>query len=172
MRSDMFHLIRNNGHGKRNPTDGRSRFRAAKHFILDEENDVWDAYCGSTIHLKNRDPYLAWDESSFANFPLSRYLSAQVGRHWNAVYADISPHLRRSLCVKPYIHAVVNGFYVVTKTYRRADGRVINASCPYMSECDVIGQLYVEPDSGILRAGTHPGWNKTARRPDGPSDPW
>ncbi len=156
MRTDMFHLIRNYSHRQLKKVGVRSRFRAAKHFKLDEENEVWDDYCGTTIRPKARDAELTCNGVSILNFPLSRYLSSQVGRRWDAVYADISPHVRRSSCVQPYIHSVINGYFIITKTYRRADGRVIDAGCPYGSECDVVGQLYVEPGSGILRAGSHP----------------
>ena len=131
----------------------RNNYRAAKHFKLDEENEVCDEYCRTNLPMKHR--RVGYNCKMFApNFsPLIRYLEAQVGRRWNDVYSEISAGLRSSTTVTPWVSDCAS-WHVHINTYRDTDNRVRDAE--RRSKCDCAGDLYVEPETGILRAGTQP----------------
>ncbi|MCX7180736.1 MAG: hypothetical protein NTX56_18885, partial [Proteobacteria bacterium] len=88
MRSDMYHVIVMGTGRTKKKSAVRNCFRAAKHFKLDDENEVFDEYCGSSIRLKQHYVGCFCCDPGLNLKPLHRYLKSQVGRRWNDVFAD------------------------------------------------------------------------------------
>jgi hypothetical protein len=140
----------------------RNSYRAAKHFTLDEENEVCDEYCRTVLPMRHR--RVGYDCKMFSPHysPFVRYLGAQAGRPWNDVYSEISARLRSSAAVTPWVSDCAS-WLVHINTYRDTDNRVRDANfAGRRHKCDFVGDLYVEPETGILRAGTRP--NKQSDR--------
>jgi hypothetical protein len=84
--------------------------------------------------------------------PLKRYLSKQVGRPWNKVYAEISAHLKPSSTVQQHVRDHIEDF-VAVKT-RMADGKVMAASARFGGERPLdedYRELFVHPRTGLLK---------------------
>ena len=132
----------------------KNKYRAAKQFILDYENEVCDEYCRTTLPMKHR--RLGKNRKMFTpNLnPLARYLETQCGRTWNDVFSEVSAHLRSSTSAAYWITGCIFWFVHICTT-RGSDGRVRDADNGYGGKCDFAGNFYVEPETGKLRVGTH-----------------
>lgn len=129
----------------------RNNYRTAKHFKLDQENEVCDEYCRAILPMRHRRVGYECKMFSPHYSPFIRYLEAQVGRRWNDVYSEISARLRSSTTITPWVSDCAS-WHVHINTYRDTDNRVRDAE--YRRECDFMGSLYVEPETGILCSGT------------------
>jgi hypothetical protein len=82
--------------------------------------------------------------------PLRRYLAAQVGRPWDAVYSEIRANVDVGNAVQYHILQHLYQ-YIAVQTRREADGRI---SCQgFWGGFRLIteGELYVCPHSGLIR---------------------
>ena len=155
MRHDMFKVVgerprRGVGYYRTLPNE----YRAAKRFKFNDELDVDDEYCSTKLPMRNRN--LGWDgkETNENLQPLRRFLTKQVGRPWNDVYAEIcstpgvndwkKPAHQRPRRIRDYVDGYVN-----VKTYRTDDGQLWAAG-KYGPTPIGHRDLYVD-EHGILR---------------------
>jgi hypothetical protein len=85
--------------------------------------------------------------------PLRRFLMSRVGHAWDAVYSEISAHLKVTSAVQQHVRDHVKDF-VVTKVHMDAHGELwgTNWGSPYkLSEGYWSKELYVDPQDGILK---------------------
>lgn len=121
------------------------------HIVLDEDHD--DARFGFKIShqraVRQARQYKYLNENLA---PLRRFLLQQVGRPWNAVYSEISQHLRPSNPVQQHVREHVEDFVAIKTNLR--DGDIWIASRRYAPRLlkDSAGWLllYVDPNTGIL----------------------
>lgn len=115
---------------------------------------------GLRRHVQERGGYKMLNENLA---PLRRYLAAQVGRPWNAVYAEISANLKPSSTVQQHVRDHLEDFVNLHPKpgLRR---RWIDAFQRWMSEpAPWFEPLYVDA-KGILRRTEDLAWVKTHER--------
>jgi hypothetical protein len=97
--------------------------------------------------------------------PLRRYLCAQLGRPWSAVFSEICAHIDRRNTVQQHIHQHIRDFIAVDVEVR--EGRLIDLTRRYGLSLDggVLRQeLYVDPVSGLIRQNpAFRSWRQEAR---------
>jgi hypothetical protein len=104
--------------------------------------------------------------------PIHRFLRTSCGRRWNDVYSEIASTLGRSGSwgVRHIMTAHLN---VAVHTYRGVDGNIW--VCDQHGVHTVEGfyyDFYVEPETGILRAGLpHRKWRSIRRKQQKPKPP-
>jgi hypothetical protein len=127
-------------------------YRKANFFRLDDDGDVCDVFCGTNLPMRSR--LLGWKLKTFNENlnPLKRFLLSRAGQHWDAVYSEIMEHLATKSTINYHVWMHVKSD-VVQHTFQTADGRVWEWGNKQMP-CDHEGEFYVEPETGILRAGT------------------
>ena len=129
----------------------RNAYRRAKTFKVDLNGDVCDVFCGSVMPMRcftlGRNVKMFYTNIT----PLSRYLTSCLGQPWNVIYSDIREHL--TFNSKKRLEIMIDlKWRVAVHTIRSTDGRVW-AWGLYHNTCDHIGDFYVEPETGLLRAG-------------------
>lgn len=91
-----------------------------------------------------------WKELNENLAPLRRFLERQVGRPWNAVFAELAAGIDRRSTVQAHIHQHLDDF-VARAVARDAAGRLSHLSRPFWCGSEVRG-LYVDPDDGRIRS--------------------
>jgi hypothetical protein len=130
----------------------RNAYREAKSFTLDAHGDVCDMYCSKKMPMKSRRLGFQFKMFSENLNPLERYLRKQIGQPWDAVYSEISRHLKPTSTTQQHLRLHVL-WSVHTKVKLGSDARVWDIN-GYHYHCDFINDLYVDPISGLLAAGT------------------
>jgi hypothetical protein len=137
MRKDMFKVIVER---PRWGSGARARNRAVD---LDDEASARE----TTAH-RDRDRFKSLNENLN---PLKRWLEAQVGRPWDKVYAELCEGIDRRSTVQQHIHQHVEDFVAVRVVRVRGELWSGNGLRPMPLE-QVRQRLYVDPDTGLLRA--------------------
>lgn len=142
MRHDMFKVIverpRRGGHG----VDPHRERRHAGY------GDDGEAPARESLRARHRDR--KWLNENLR--PLERWLHAQVGRPWDKVFAELCEVIDRRSTVQQHIHQHVDDFIV--RRVVRIDGVLHRSDGPWGPTplAEVRWQeLYVDPDSGLLR---------------------
>lgn len=166
MRQDMFKVIverprRGVGFYRHLP----NAYRAAKHFILDEDGEVTDDFTGRT---PMRTKLFGDQKSLNENLnPLRRFLYSKIGSPWNEVFSEICAELDVNSTIKKHVRDHVPD-YVEVSTFIE-DGEIYYTSRysgdRHISHC---GGLYVHPTTGILHDayaeyGDWREWNRIKR---------
>jgi len=112
--------------------------------------DLEDSPARESLRARHR--HRKWLNENLA--PLRRYLHAQVGRPWDAVFAELCAGIDRRNTVQQHIHLHIEDF-VATRT-RRVDGVLYyhqdwNGPTPLDEGLGRSRSLYVDPDTGLLR---------------------
>ena len=130
----------------------RNVYRKAKFFNLEYDWEVCDIFSGMRLPMRSRllGPKIKMFNENLN--PLKRFLASRAGQHWDAVYSEIMEHLDTKSTINHHVWMHVKSD-VVRHTFKTADGRVWEWGNEQMP-CDHEGEFYVEPETGILRAGT------------------
>ena len=150
MRSDFHHAVGEPTKHGRAKTPNPARM--AKRIVLDENLDPVDSITTQKLSLRHGLGYNrghSWIRLGLVD----KFLSHRVGRHWNEVYSELCQHLSTDSPVQYRIRSAVL-YNVAVKTCRGADGRVYEGDSYHT--CDSKIDFYVEPETGLLRQGTHP----------------
>lgn len=129
----------------------RNAYRRAKKFKMDEHGDVCDVFSSRVLPM--RCFTLGYDVNMFDTnmIPLRRYLQSCVGQPWDDIYSDIRKHLISNSKKQDDMMFFLKS-NVVVHTFRSTDGRVCTWGVRH-NPCDYIDNFYVEPETGLLRAG-------------------
>ncbi len=149
MRSDFHHTVGQTTKHGRAKTPNPARM--AKRIVLDENLDPVDSITTQKLSLRHGLGYNRGHSGIRLNL-VDRFLINRVGRHWNEVYSELCQHLSTDSPVQYQIRSAVL-YYVAVKTCRGTDGRVYEGDSYNL--CDTKIHFYVEPETGLLRRGTH-----------------
>ena len=82
--------------------------------------------------------------------PLRRYLHAQIGRPWRKVFSEICGCIDRRHTVQQHVHQHLRDFIAVDVAWR--NGVLVDlAEPPTWGRWSIRQELYVDPDSGLVR---------------------
>lgn len=158
MRRDMSKIIVERlREGSRWKTWRRTGRFDPSRIVLDEEGEddlsqgraAYRRATKSSRHAKSLNENLA---------PLRRYLLAQTGRPWDAVWSDICEHLKPTNTVQQHVRDHIDDFVAVRTSLK--DG-CIYFSRPGYAPCPLDDSkwrqplLYVDPATGVLKQNPH-----------------
>jgi hypothetical protein len=154
MRNDMLKVITEPARrGVRYYSTLRNEYRAAKNFVLDDDLEVDDIWCGRILPMRAKTVGYDGKEANYTVNPLLRFLHSQLGKNWDDIYSQISSiksDLGRRYDIKRMI-----GWNVETNTFIE-DGEIYY-SCKYHGPRlinNTADQLYVHPITNVLCIST------------------
>lgn len=81
--------------------------------------------------------------------PMERFLRSNVGRPWNKVHQDLCEHVSFNNAVQK--HVLVHVFQFVHKFVERRGWQIIDLEVGWRQRALEPGEMYVCPDTGLLR---------------------